>query len=82
MPLIAKCLATVVSTKNYNKHNNGYEESVVQTFEQVQNIYEQLVETKTLAQKEHALAAIHMLQSALVAKNLPEGKRADQIKKY
>lgn len=81
MPLIAKCLATVVSTKNYNKHNNGYEESVVQTFEQVQNMYEQLVETKTLAQKEHALAAIHMLQSALVAKNLPERKHADQIKK-
>ncbi|GIN99875.1 acyltransferase domain-containing protein [Brevibacillus laterosporus] len=81
MHLIAKCLATVVSTKNYNKQISHYEELVVQTFDQVQNSYEQLLETKTLAKKEHAEAAIQMLQTALVAKNLPEEKRADQMKK-
>lgn len=81
MPLIAKCLAAVVSTKNYNKNKNEYEESVVQTFEQVQNMYEQLAETKTLAQKEHAVAAVNMLQSALLAKNLPKEKRVYQVKK-
>lgn len=81
MPLIAKCLATVVSTKNDNKQISHYEELVVRTFDQVQNSYEQLLENKTLAKKEHAEAAIQMLRTALVAKNLPEERRADQMKK-
>lgn len=79
--LLNKCLTEAVCTRNRNWDTEEYTKGVIEPYEKIQLISEQLEEKQRDADKIQALAALKMLESVFVTKKIPLEEQKERFVK-
>ncbi|MFD1676436.1 ACP S-malonyltransferase [Alicyclobacillus fodiniaquatilis] len=72
---IGKCLATAVATKNRNTNHDEYQRGVIEPYNRIKQMLMELEQTNKQPTEEQKLAALDMLHSVFVTKQVPLAER-------
>lgn len=81
MMFITRCIATAVSTKNQNWDENMYQKGVVESYQKLVALKEELIKESTQPTEEHIEEALHLLKQILDTKLLPDNEQKDRLNK-
>lgn len=79
--LLNKCLTEAVCTRNRNWDNGEYTKGVIEPYEKIRLISEQLEEEQRDADRTQALAALKMLETVFSTKRIPSMEQKDRFVK-
>lgn len=79
MPVITKCMAVAVSTKNSNFNNEEYQDGVIEPYRRIKEIQEDIEENGVNPSKEQAQEALDMLKTVFDTKKTPIEEQKDRF---
>lgn len=78
--VVSKCISIAVSTKNYNFNNDEYQQGVVENYNRLNDLNQNLEDNNQEATEEHINTAMSWLQSILETKKTPENEKKYRLK--
>lgn len=77
--IVTECLRIVVCTRNRNFNNDEYQKNVVEPYNKIQKMQDQLEKDGASPTDEQSTQALEMLKQVFAAKQVPEDEQKERF---